>query len=198
MDHVTRNTASCNLSAQPNDSHVDTERRASSADCSRVGGSALHSQTPSQHCLYAATPLPTASWRMLTSYLKLDRNCFRVTYHPTAQLSIRKQTTSYITNIDWLVIVNKWSCSTTRDEGAWGERRYSSYSFSTSALDGGEWSASRSGRALPPGKGPPVPMLQEAGWAPEPVWTQKLQEKPFRLCRGSNLESPVVQTVARH
>jgi hypothetical protein len=28
-------------------------------------------------------------------------------------------------------------------------RRYSSYSFSTSALDGGEWSASRPGRALP-------------------------------------------------
>jgi hypothetical protein len=38
-----------------------------------------------------------------------------------------------------------------------GERRYSSYSYLTSALDGGEWSASRPGRALPPGKGPPVP-----------------------------------------
>jgi hypothetical protein len=36
--------------------------------------------------------------------------------------------------------------------GAWGERRYSSYSFLTSALDGGEWSASCPGRALPPGK----------------------------------------------
>jgi len=31
------------------------------------------------------------------------------------------------------------------------ERRYSSYSFSTSALEGGKWSASRPGRALPPG-----------------------------------------------
>jgi hypothetical protein len=58
-----------------------------------------------------------------------------------------------------------------------GERRYSSYSFTTSALDGGEWSASRPGRALPPGKGPPVPTVQEAGWAPEPVWTQRLKEK---------------------
>jgi hypothetical protein len=56
---------------------------------------------------------------------------------------------------------------------------YSSYSFSTSALDGGEWSASRPGRALPPGKGPPVPIVQEAGWAPEPVWTQRLEEKSF-------------------
>jgi hypothetical protein len=32
---------------------------------------------------------------------------------------------------------------------------------------------------LPPGKGPPVPIGQEAGWAPEPVWTQRLEEKSF-------------------
>jgi hypothetical protein len=57
------------------------------------------------------------------------------------------------------------SSPSTRHGGAWGERRYSSYSFTTSALDGGEWSASRPCRALPPGKGPPVPIvgLQEAG-----------------------------------
>jgi hypothetical protein len=30
---------------------------------------------------------------------------------------------------------------------------------------------------LPPGKGPPVPIVQEAGWASEPVWTQRLEEK---------------------
>jgi hypothetical protein len=54
------------------------------------------------------------------------------------------------------------SCPTTRHEGAWGKRRYSSYSFSTSALDGCEWSASRPGLALPLGKGPPVPTVQEA------------------------------------
>jgi hypothetical protein len=53
------------------------------------------------------------------------------------------------------------------------DRRYSSYSFLTSAPEGGEWSASRPGRALPPGKEPPVPTVQEAGWAPEPVWTQR-------------------------
>jgi hypothetical protein len=58
-----------------------------------------------------------------------------------------------------------------------GERRYSSYSYLSSALDGGELSASRPGRALPPGKGPPVPIVQEAGWTPEPVWTQGLEEK---------------------
>jgi hypothetical protein len=57
-----------------------------------------------------------------------------------------------------------------------GERRCRSYSFSTSALDGGEWSASRPDRALAPEKGPPVPIVQEAGWAPQPAWTQRLQE----------------------
>jgi hypothetical protein len=28
-----------------------------------------------------------------------------------------------------------------------------------------------------PGKGSPVPIVQEAGWASEPVWTQRLEEK---------------------
>jgi hypothetical protein len=60
---------------------------------------------------------------------------------------------------------------------AQGEMRYSSYSFTNSALDGDEWSSSLPGHALPPGTGPPVPIGQEAGWAPEPVWTQSLEEK---------------------
>jgi hypothetical protein len=59
------------------------------------------------------------------------------------------------------------------------ERRYSSNSFTTSALDGGEWSASRPARALPPGKGPPVPIGHEVEWAPEPVWIQRIEEKSF-------------------
>jgi hypothetical protein len=46
-----------------------------------------------------------------------------------------------------------------------GERMYSAYLFKTSALDGGEWSESRFGRALPTRKGPSVPIVQEAGWA---------------------------------
>jgi hypothetical protein len=62
---------------------------------------------------------------------------------------------------------------------AQGERKYSSYSFTTSALDGGEWSASRPERALTLEKGPPVPIVQEAGWASEPVWTQRIEEKSF-------------------
>jgi hypothetical protein len=34
---------------------------------------------------------------------------------------------------------------------------------------------------LPPGKGLPVPIVQEAGWFPEPVWTQRLEEKSFAI-----------------
>jgi hypothetical protein len=75
-----------------------------------------------------------------------------------------------------------------------GGRRYSSYSFLSSALDGGERSASRPGRALPPGKGLPVPTLQEAGWAPEPVWTQRL-EKESSAPVGDR--TPVFQSVVK-
>jgi hypothetical protein len=42
--------------------------------------------------------------------------------------------------------------------------------FLTSALVGGEWSASRPD-SFTPGENPPVPIGYEAGWAPEPVWT---------------------------
>jgi hypothetical protein len=45
----------------------------------------------------------------------------------------------------------------------------------------------------PPGKGPPVPIVQEAGLAPEPVWTQRLEEKSSVWDR-----TPVVQPVVRH
>jgi hypothetical protein len=40
----------------------------------------------------------------------------------------------------------------------------------TTALEGVEGSVSRPGRSLPPGKDP-IPIVQEAAWAPGPVWT---------------------------
>jgi hypothetical protein len=76
-----------------------------------------------------------------------------------------------------------------------GDRRYSSYSFLTSALEGGEWSASRPGRALPPDKEPPVPTVQEAGWAPEPVWTHRLEEKSSASVGD---RTPAARSVVRH
>jgi hypothetical protein len=45
---------------------------------------------------------------------------------------------------------------------------------------------------LPPGK---EPIVQEAGWAPEPVWTQRLEEKSFAPAGD---RTPVVQPVVRH
>jgi hypothetical protein len=75
-----------------------------------------------------------------------------------------------------------------------GDRRCSSYFFLTSALEGGEWSASRLGRALPPGKEPPVPTVEEAGWAPEPVWTQRLEEKSSASVGD---RTPAVQSMVR-
>ena len=59
------------------------------------------------------------------------------------------------------------------------------------ALEKGEGSASRPGRFLPPGKGP-VPIVQEVGWAPGPVWTGAEYLAP----PGFDLRA--VQSVASH
>jgi hypothetical protein len=47
----------------------------------------------------------------------------------------------------------------------------------------------RAGRALPPGKGPPVPIVQEAGWETEPVWTQRLEEKSSAPVGDGNIRA---------
>jgi hypothetical protein len=47
-------------------------------------------------------------------------------------------------------------------DGGGGERRCSSYSFLTSAVDGSEWSASRLGRVLAPGKDTHIRWIR--GW----------------------------------
>jgi hypothetical protein len=62
-----------------------------------------------------------------------------------------------------LVLIAKQNNPATRHGGAWVKRKYSSYSFLTSALDGGEWSASRPGRALPRGKDPRYPLYRRLG-----------------------------------
>jgi hypothetical protein len=79
-----------------------------------------------------------------------------------------------------------------------GERKYSSCSFSTSAIGGGVWSASRTGCSLAPGKGPPVPIVQEAGSGYRAGLDTEARGKVPCLCRGSNLDRPVFQPVARH
>jgi hypothetical protein len=49
--------------------------------------------------------------------------------------------------------------------------------------------------ALYPGERTTLPIVQEAVWAPEPVWTQRVEEKPFPL---PGIEPRVVQSVVRH
>jgi hypothetical protein len=51
------------------------------------------------------------------------------------------------------------------------------------------------GQRHAPGKGPPVPIVQEAGRGPEPVWTQRLEEKSFA---PAGEWTPVIQSVVRH
>jgi hypothetical protein len=84
-------------------------------------------------------------------------------------------------------------------EALGGGEEYSSYSFTTSALDGGEWSASHPRRAFTPGERTPVAIVQEAEWAPEPVWTQRIEEKSFapagnrtRIARSSSPQSDTI------
>jgi hypothetical protein len=73
----------------------------------------------------------------------------------------------------------KQSSPTTRHGGTWGER-HSSYSFLTSALDGGKWSASHTGHALPRGKDPHYPLYRRLG-GPQSRSGQRLEEKSFPL-----------------
>ena len=65
----------------------------------------------------------------------------------------------------------------TGPEGPNVEQTYSSTLYLTSALDGGRRSTPPSGRLTASNN--PVPILQEAGWAPEPVWKGE-KNRPHR------------------
>jgi hypothetical protein len=67
----------------------------------------------------------------------------------------------------------------------------------TSALDGGEWSASRPGRALPRGKNPGTHCT--GGWVgPRAGLDTEARGKILCPRRGPNPDRPVVQPVVRH
>jgi hypothetical protein len=79
-----------------------------------------------------------------------------------------------------------------------GERRYSSYSFSTSALDGGEWSASRPSCAFTPRERTPGTHWT-GGWvSPRASLDTEATGKILCLHRESNPDRPVVQPIVRH
>jgi hypothetical protein len=77
------------------------------------------------------------------------------------------------TELDKVKKLSRYRHATTKRE-----RKYSSYSFLTSALDVGEWSASLPDRSLAPVKDHRYP-----------VWTQRLKEKSFASARD---RTPVV------
>jgi hypothetical protein len=56
------------------------------------------------------------------------------------------------------------------------------------ALDGGEWSATCRDRFTPARA--PGTYWTGAGWAPEPVWTRHLREKPVPAANRTPVSSP--------
>jgi hypothetical protein len=99
-------------------------------------------------------------------------------------ICIREPVLNFIVVIRFITVVPLPPCMRQGGEG------YSSNPFLNSALDGGECSPS-----LPAALYPPVQIGQEAGWAPEPVWTQRLEEKSFAFAGNG---TPFLQSVVRH
>jgi hypothetical protein len=61
----------------------------------------------------------------------------------------------------------------------WTKGKGKVHPYKTLALGGGGWSAPRPGRFTPAKD--PVPIVQEAGWAPGPVWTCAKNLAPTRI-----------------
>jgi hypothetical protein len=78
-----------------------------------------------------------------------------------------------------------------------GEWKYSSTHSLTSALDGGEWSASRHGRFTPRETAPGTHWI--GGWmGPRAVLDAVVRRKIPNPRRESNPRTPIVQPVAQH
>jgi hypothetical protein len=120
-----------------------------------------------------------------TSWSLVQRSPTRVYQDSETQKGHRK------TSIDVLKPKLKLSHYTPRRR--LGGEKYSSYSFSTSALDGGEWSASRLRPRFRPGERTPGTHCT-GGW----MGPREARGKILCLCRGLNIDRPVVQRVARH
>jgi hypothetical protein len=83
-----------------------------------------------------------------------------------------------------------------RHEGVLGEWRYSSTHSLTSALYGGEWSASRPGRFASMERAPGTHWI--GGWVgPKAVLDAVVMRKIPSPLRESNLRTPIVQPVAQ-
>jgi hypothetical protein len=83
-----------------------------------------------------------------------------------------------------------------RHEGVFWKWKYSSTHSLTSVLDGGEWSASHTGRFTPRGKIPWNP-LDRRLVGPQTLSRRGGEEKNFQPLRESNPRTPIVQPVAQ-
>jgi hypothetical protein len=83
-----------------------------------------------------------------------------------------------------------------RHEGVLGKWRHSFTHSLTSALDGGEWSASRPGRFTPKERAPGTPWT--GGWVgPRAVVDAVVKRRIPSLRRESKPRTPIVQSVAQ-
>jgi hypothetical protein len=81
-----------------------------------------------------------------------------------------------------------------RHEGVLGEWRYSSTHSLTSALDGGEWSASLPGRFIPRERAPHTPWI--GGWVGSSAFLDAVVKRKIPSpCRESNPRTPITQPV---
>jgi hypothetical protein len=132
--------------------------------------------------------------------LRIHRVCMplrfiqlRLSFHSKCDTTAYTLTAKPLTGFWWNVTTGATTegKKVTRHEGAWGERRYSSYSFSTSALDGGEWLASRPRPCFTPGERTPGTHWA-GGWVGHRAGLDAgARRKILCLCRGSNTGCPV-------
>jgi hypothetical protein len=91
----------------------------------------------------------------------------------------------------------KVSSPISRYGGAWAERSYSSYSFTTSALDGVSDQRYALTALYPRIKDPPYPLGRRLGGPQSRARHKSLEEKSPCVCQGSNLDRPVFRSVGR-
>jgi hypothetical protein len=119
---------------------------------------------------------------------------FTVLGAPESTQSARCDKFSKVTNVK--VKLSLCFNSAPRHDGVLGEWRYSSTHSLTSALDGGEWSASRPGRFTSRKRSPGTQWI--GGWVgPRAILDAVVKRKIPSSRRESNSRTPIVQPVAQ-
>jgi hypothetical protein len=97
-------------------------------------------------------PLSANHW---STFCTQNSHCWRM-QHELSNLYVNRPSKLSSQPINYTYTLSKYSkANPLRHANDKVERRYSSYSLSTSALDGGEWSVSRPGHAFTPGERTP-------------------------------------------